>query len=229
MADYGEYIGIFSIDHLIYIFGLIVVAAAFFSNTSRVKDRRRTITVVILIVILLQQLLLYGSYYFIVGDETGFDASVSLPLHISRINSLLGILYLLTRNAAVFRVLALFALFAWLSFLYPSQVYGVTHPIGISFFINHVVTLLLPFYGMVAYGKEIKTGDSLKVLPWFVVYLAVAYVTNMLTGGNYFYLQDRPVFEGISDAAYIAASILFAYVLFKAGELMYRKVRPLLD
>lgn len=226
MADYGEYITIFNIDHLIYISGMIVIAVTLFLNKNAAGQHRAVITVVILTVSIAQQILLYGSYYFVLGDSTGFDAAEALPLHISRINSILGIIYLLTGNRKVFRALAMFGLFAWLSFLYPSQVYGVTHPIGISFFVNHVITLLLPFYGMIAYGEKIKTGDSLKVFPWFVLYVAAAYFTNMLTGGNYFYLRDKPVFASLSDIFYIPLSLVFALVLFKLGERVYRKLRP---
>lgn len=179
----------------------------------------------IITVSIFQQILLYSSYYFILDFELG----ESLPLQISRVNTILGIIYLLTGNDKVFRVLALFGLFAWLSFLYPSRVYGITHPIGWSFFINHVVTLLLPFYGIIAYNMKIKTSHSLKVFPWFVLYVAVAYFANMLTDGNYFYLKHKPIFAGLDDVFYIPLSLLFSYVLFVAGEWMYKKVQPMLQ
>ena len=226
MAEFGEYIPIFGIDHLIYILGLIAIAVMLFVNKSHVRAHRRGITAAVILLIIGQQILMYSSYYFVLGDDWGFDASNALPLHISRINSILGLLFLLTKNDKIFRALAMFGLFAWLSFLYPSHVYGVTHPIGISFFINHVVTLLLPFYGIIAYGQKIKTGDSLKVFPWFVLYVAAAYAANMLTGGNYFYLRDKPVFEGMTDVFYIPLSLVFALLLFKAGEWFYRKLGP---
>lgn len=141
MTAYGDYITLFNPDHIIFIIGLIIISAALFIKRGTVKEHRRTITLVILIVSIFQQILLYSSYYFILD----FDLGESLPLQISRVNTILGIIFLITKNGKVFRVLALFGLFAWLSFLYPSRVYGITHPIGWSFFINHVVTLLLPF------------------------------------------------------------------------------------
>src|SRR5699024_6074598 len=225
MTKYGDYITLFNLDHIIYIIGLIIIGAALFIKKDAVQEHRGTITVVILIVSIFQQILLYSSYYFILD----FDLGESLPLQISRVNTILGIIFLITKNDKVFRVLALFGLFAWLSFLYPSRVYGITHPIGWSFFINHVVTLLLPFYGIIAYNMKIKTMDSLKVFPWFVLYVAVAYFVNMLTDGNYFYLKHKPIFAGLHDVFYIPISLLFTYALFAAGEWMYKKVQKTLQ
>lgn len=228
VADYGEYISLFHLDHLIYIIGLVVIASAFFLNITFVKKHKTVITTIVVIIIIAQQILLYSGYYFATGHGSGFDLSEALPLHLSRINSILGLLFLLTRNRQVFSILTMFSLFAILSFIYPSQVYGITHPIGISFFVNHIVTLLLPFYGIIAYNMKIKPHDSLRALPWFIMYVAVAYITNQLTGGNYFYLRDKPVFASLPDVIYIPLSIVFAFVLFKLGEIMYRKLGPIL-
>ncbi len=227
MAEYGTYISLFSLDHLIYVIGLIVIAIAFFLNINFIKKHRSAITIILVLIILAQQVLLYSGYYFASGHNPGFDLAEALPLHLSRINSILGLLFLLTRSKKIFSILAMFSLFAVLSFLYPSQVYGINHPIGISFFVNHVVTLLLPFYGIIAYGMKIKKHDSIRKMPWFIIYVASAYVTNQLTGGNYFYLRDKPVFAGLPDIIYIPLSIVFAFVLFKLGEIMYRKLQPI--
>lgn len=224
MAEYGEYIRIFNGDHFIYIFGLILTGIILLMKKDFVNEHRTLITVIVLIICLIQQIVLYSSYYFIMD----FDLAESLPLQISRVNTILVIVYLLTKNKKVFRVLALFGLFAWLSFFYPSRVYGITHPIGWSFFVNHVITLLMPFYGMIAYGEKIKPRDSLKVFPWFVLYVAAAYIVNRMVDGNYFYLKHKPVFGSMPDIFYIPLSLLFTYVLFLAGERLYRKVQKLL-
>jgi len=224
MTEYGDYITLFNLDHIIFIVGLIIIGAVLFIKRDTVKENSKMITVVILIVSIFQQILLYSSYYFILD----FDLGESLPLQISRVNTILGIIFLITKNEKVFRVLALFGLFAWLSYLYPSRVYGITHPIGWSFFINHLVTLLLPFYGIIAYNMKIKTMDSLKVFPWFVLYVAVAYFVNMLTDGNYFYMKHKPIFAELHDIFYIPLSLVFTLMLFMAGEWMYKKVQKVL-
>ena len=155
MVAYGEFIKIFSPDHLVFIAGLILIALLFIKFRDQIKENKNRFTRIILIISLGQQILLYTSYFYILQ----FDLGESLPFHISRITSLMGIFYLLTRNKKIFPVLAFFSMYAWTSFLYPARVYGISHPIGISFFINHVVTLLLPFYGIFVFEERIQRED----------------------------------------------------------------------
>lgn len=221
MVSYGEFIPMFRTDHLIFIGGLAVMAVLLFRYKDKVKEKRKTITKIILFTSLIQQILLYSSYFFL----KEFDLSESLPLHISRINTIIGIFYLLTKKEILFTFLCYFGLSAWASFLYPSRVYGITHPLGISFFINHLITLLLPFYAMIAQGARLRKGDKNTVFKWFLVYLVFVYFFNPLVDGNYFYLKHKPFLKDVSDVIYIPFVILLTYALFSLGEALYMKVQ----
>lgn len=221
MTAYGDYITLYNLDHILYILGLGGLGAALFLNKDKVTKKRELVTKIIIIFSIGQQILLYSSYFYLLD----FDLAESLPLHISRINSILGMVYLLTKNEKVYKVLSFFGLYAWTSFLYPSRVYGVTHPIGTSFFVNHVITLLLPFYGMIAYEEKIIKGDRNKVFPWFIIYLAVAMGVNALVDGNYFYLKHKPVFDFLPNIIYVPLAILFTYLFFSLGEWSYKKIQ----
>src|SRR5699024_7567368 len=153
MTAYGDYITLFNPDHIIFIIGLIIISAALFIKRGAVKEHQRTITLVILIVSIFQQILLYSSYYFILN----FDLGESLPSSVRRVSLELGMFCLMTKYDKIFRVLALFGLFAWFSFTCTSRVYDITHPTGWSLFITPVVTLLLPFSGIIPYHMKIKT------------------------------------------------------------------------
>lgn len=130
MAAYGEYIKPFGADHLIYIAGLIITGVLLFVFKIRIKEHRDIITKIVLAASVCQQIMLYGSYFVLMN----FDPAESLPFHISRICSILGIIFLITKNEKIYAVLCYFGLFGFTSFLYPSRVYGITHAIGISFF-----------------------------------------------------------------------------------------------
>lgn len=221
MTTYGDYITLLNLDHLLYIGGLLAFGIALFLNQDKINRKKDIITKTIIFFSISQQVLLYSSYFYLLE----FNLAESLPLHISRINSLLGIVYLLTKNEKVFKVLSFFGLYAWTSFLYPSRVYGVIHPIGISFFVNHVITLLLPFYGMIAYNEKFRKRERNKAFPWFILYLAVAMSVNALVDGNYFYLKHKPVFDFLPNIIYVPLAILFTYVLFTLGEWVYIRVQ----
>ncbi|WP_377330275.1 TMEM164-related integral membrane acyltransferase [Piscibacillus salipiscarius] len=217
----GEFIPLFGFDHLIYIAGLMLIGFCLFFFRHKIKKKRTLITIIILILSLTQQVLLYGSYAVIMN----FDLSESLPLHISRINTILGIIYLITKNEKLFKVLCFFSLYAWTSFLYPSRVYGISHPLGISFFVNHVITLLLPFYAMISYQARVRLNDKYLSFLWFIVYLMVVLMVNPLVDGNYFYLKHKPVFPNLTDWLYIPGTLIVTFILFGLGEKLYLTVQ----
>ena len=219
MVAYGEYIQIFGLEYFIYIAGLLLFAFLLFSFREKARQYRDILTKIILITSICQQILLYGSYFVLME----FDLSESLPLHISRINTILGIIYLVTKDKKLYKVLCYFGMFAWTSFLYPSRVYGITHPIGISFFVNHVITILLPYYGMISYNEKIEKGDKKKAFLWFIAYLVFIYFFNPLVDGNYFYLKYKPFLSDLPDYIYIPGSMLFTYGLFSLGEFLFLK------
>lgn len=225
MVAFGEYIRILSPDHLVYITGLVIIAGLMVQNRHRIKLHRSRLTLFLILISLIQQFLLYSAYFYLLD----FDLAESLPLHISRINTILGLAYLVTRNDKLFGVMAYLGLYAWTSFLYPSRVYGITHPLGISFFINHAVTLLLPFYGMMAYDARLGRNDHRRAFSWFLVYLAAVLIINPLVDGNYFYLKHKPFFGSLSNEVYLVLVLLVTYLLLYLGSLLYFRVQSALS
>jgi hypothetical integral membrane protein (TIGR02206 family) len=197
-------------DHWVYIGIVAIVFLLLIRNKTYVREHRRQISLIVLLVSLLQQVLLYTWYYF----ETGFHPSVSLPLHISRISTLLGMVYLLTKNGRLMDILFYFSLFAYGSFLYPQRVYAIEHVIGQSFLINHIITLLLPFYASMAYGWKPAPFSYLKAYSAFLVYFAMVLIVNPLVDGNYFYLKYRPFFKDWPELAYNTAILVVVFAGF---------------
>ncbi len=224
-----EFIKPFGLDHFIYLTIFLIIAGLFFVKRNKVTENKNTITKIILLTSILQQIVLYGSY-FILED---FDISVSLPLHISRINTIMGILYLITKDKDIYKVISFTGFFALLSFLYPSQVHKISHPIGISFLVNHIITLLLPFYARICYEEEYPWDDKNFAFGFFLTYLLSVYTLNPLIDGNYFYLVNRPIsaLNGIPDLIYLVLCTVFAFGLFTIVELLYKYLeeRPLFE
>lgn len=212
-----DYIRMFGADHWLYILILLCLIAALFVFRKQIPPRRKQISAIILGVSVFQQLLLYSSYFTLLD----FHLGESLPFQLSRISSLIGIFLLITKRRRLFSVLCFFSIYAWATFLYPSRVYAITHPIGVSFILNHVITILLPYYMMIAYGMQIKKGDALHAFFWFFVYLVFVYFFNPLVDGNYFYLKYRPVFSTWPDALYLPATLLVTLAGFLLGERWY--------
>lgn len=217
-----DFIKPFGPNHLLYIGIVIMVGFLLFTNIPFVRKHRDQISMMVLIISIIQQCILYG-YYLLFFK---FDLSESLPLHISRINSIFGIIYLATKSKLVIRILSFTGAFALLSFLYPSRVQSITHPLGISFLVNHIITLLLPFFTMVVYDFRIQKAD--KQLPFILmmVYMMIVYVINPIVNGNYFYLVKRPFafLNGMADSLYLILCAVVTFVLFSVAEICYNRL-----
>ena len=211
-------IRILGLNHLLYVAILGCFALLLLMNPKSVRANRRRITPTVLVINLLQQCLLYG--YFIYFDS--FTVAESLPLHLSRITSILAIIFLITKKRQLFSVIAYFSLFAWLSFLVPTDIQPITHPLGVSFLTNHVITLLLPFYMIIAYQIELKTSDKYIAYAWLSLYVISVYYLNPILGGNYFYLVNKPILKNLSDPVYLVGVYIVSFLLFSIGEQIFK-------
>lgn len=217
MYDYTEILGP---SHLIYMTSLALATFLLFRYRDFVYEHRNKFTIGILIASLCQQVLLYSSFAIIID----FDLSESLPLHLSRINTIIGIIYLITGNKKLQKFILYYSAFAWLSFLYPVDVQKINHPLGISFLVNHIITLLLPFYNLIAYKIRLRSRERNIAFMWLVIYTIAIYFFNPLVGGNYFYLVDKPVMDFLPDLIYIPLMWAASYILFMIIEFIYRRV-----
>lgn len=91
-SEQAPFIKLFGLNHLLYIGIMFLLLLLLVHYRGKVKEHRETVRKVLLVISFAQQILLYSWYIF----ETGFDSAESLPLHISRISSLIGIYYLFT-------------------------------------------------------------------------------------------------------------------------------------
>ncbi|CAM3677861.1 TIGR02206 family membrane protein [Cohnella lubricantis] len=205
-----DYIQPFSMQHLVYIAIVLAVLAALVICRGKLRAQSSKITAVVLTVAILQQMMLYSWY----AAETGFNMNDSLPLHICRITTLLGIYFLITKNTIVLDVIFYFGLFAYGSFLYPQRIYPITHSQGLSYLLSHMLVILLPYYGYKITGWRPTLKGVIRTYGLFVVYFFFVYFLNPLIDGNYFYLKYRPFFGGWPDLAYVPATLAVTLVGF---------------
>ncbi len=211
-----SYIKTFGIHHIIYILILFASIVFLVKKKSSIKSNREKYRRYLLFLSVSQQLLLYSWYFF----ELGFDLSESLPLHICRISTLLGIYFLITKDKRVLDTAFYFGLYAYGSFLYPSRVYPIYHAIGLSFIINHTLTILLPWFAHIAYGWKPTLKGLVKTFILFLFYFIFVYFLNPLIDGNYFYLKYRPFFTNLSDRFYIPLVFLVTITGFSLAYIV---------
>lgn len=204
-------------EHLVYVLGLVVLALALVCGRRVVREHAVGVRAALAVVVVAQQVALYGLYL-----KTGWDPAETLPLHISRVSALLGLGYLLTGSRRVMDVLFYFGLWAWASFAYPQQIQPPTTLLGVSFFVNHAITLLLPALAWITTDWRPSIRALWRALGWFGVYLGVAVMANRAFGGNYFYQRERPLLPWLEQPWYLLASVLATVALFWLGYAVSR-------
>lgn len=209
----APFIKVFRGHHLVYILGMFTLFFLMVRNKRKIIKNRELVRRSLLMIAILQQMLLYSWYIF----ETGFALSEALPFHISRISSILGIVFLITINKNILDILFYFGLFAYGSLIYPQRVYTFYHVLGISYFINHALTILLPLIAMIVSEWRPTKSGLYKAYSWFVFYFFFVYFLNLLIDGNYFYLKYRPFFAHWPDVVYIPVALATIFLLFWIG------------
>lgn len=200
----------FGLGHFVYMGLAVAILATMIVKRKEVRAHADSVGKGILITSILQQILLYSWYYF----ETGFNLSEALPFHISRVTTILGIIFLMTKNKKILNVAFYWSIYAYGSFLYPADIHPPFHALGISYFTNHVITILLPFFMTIAYGWRPKLEGIKSAYGWFLMYMIAAYFFNPLVDGNYFYLENRIIFQNWPDIAYLIFCGLLTLFLF---------------
>jgi len=218
----GNYTELLGPNHILYISCLIVAAFLLFRFKEFIYKNRKQFTVGILIVGLCQQVLQYSMFIVL----PSYDLSNSLPLHISRINMIISITFLITKNEKLQKFILYFSAYSWLSFLYPEGIDTITHPLGISFLINHLITLLMPYYSVIAYQNKLQTTGRNKAFMWIIIYTIAMYFFNPLVGGNYFFIVDPHLFGFLPDIIYIPLMWGVSYFLFMVIEFIYKMIEP---
>ncbi|MFI3173091.1 MAG: TIGR02206 family membrane protein [Eubacteriales bacterium] len=195
----------YSAPHVLYLLVCFYTIYQVVKHRKMIAEKKDTCRKIAFGVILFQQVvLLYGWYYFM----TGFDITVSLPLHICRIASLLALIFICTEDTRLMDVIFYFSVFALTSFFYPLDVYNFAHVNGISYMINHLMTVLTPICAAIIYKWRPTWAGYRRGVICFTIYFVTVYILNPIIGSNYFYLVNRPFGNGFSYDVYCIGSYL---------------------
>lgn len=206
------YIKLLGVEHYFYFACIVFLIVFVLINRYTLRKHRKIIGITILLFSITQQILLYG-WYWIIMD---FNLAQALPLHLCRISTLLGIAYLLTKNRTIMDFVFYYGLFTYFSFLLPFSIYPPNHIMGISYLINHAITLILPIIAWYAWGWRPKSRNIPSVVIGFITYFFIVVWVNKAVQGNYFYLVTRPLLQNLPDLVYNSLALvvtIFGFLL----------------
>ncbi len=224
----APFVELYSLEHILYLLFCFAAVYLLIRFRKGIREKRDTVSKIFLGILLFQQIfLLYGWYYLFHED---FLAE-GLPLQMCRVSSLLTIFFLITKNTKFMDVVFYFSIYALISLFYPQEVYHFCHVNGLSYMINHLITVLMPIFGAIAYGWRPTWKSFFRACGAFTVYLPVAIIVNQFTNGNYFYLERRPffhdmpawLFDGLAYVVTIAGFALATFAVYWITGLVQKK------
>ena len=207
-----DFIELFSLDHIFFIYLMVLLFTTIFTYKRELREDRDVIYRFLFVASVVQQICLYGWYYL----TTDFDLTQALPMEISRITTLLNSIYLATKKEKILDVNFYFSIFALASFAVPTGINDLAHVLGWSFFINHAITLSLPFIAYYLRDFKPKKRYIYIAYAFFGIYIALALLSNEFTGGNYFFIEERVLgfLEPIPKGIYIFLVFALVYAVF---------------
>ena len=215
----ADYIPLFGPDHLVALGAVVLALTLLLVFRSAVREHARGLRCTFLGLALVQQVVLYWYQ----AAVAGWDWGDSGPLHISRVTTLVLIVYLATGRRAVLEVGFYVGLYAYATFLYPQRIQPMDHVMGLSFLVSHAVTILVPVYAGIATGWRPTVRGLWRSYAWFLAYFVVVLGVNAVTDGNYFYLKYRPFLRGLPDPLYWLAAGAATLALMWIGYAVARR------
>ncbi|MBD3393171.1 MAG: TIGR02206 family membrane protein [Chitinivibrionales bacterium] len=123
-----------------------------------------------------------------------FSLQHSLPVNLCDISNFLCAVLLITKSYRLFEVVYFWALAGTIqSYITPNIHYSFPHFEFFAFYIQHGGEILSVLYLTIVSGMRPRPVSMLKALFWLAVLIAVTYIINLGTGGNYMFLMaDTP-------------------------------------
>jgi hypothetical integral membrane protein (TIGR02206 family) len=165
------------------------------------------------------------------ATDGSWDWGFDLPLHLSDVVSIFAPVALWTRRPLLVEVLYFWALTASLQAVITPDLHQTVPSIFFfTYFLTHsgaVVAATLLVFGL---GQRPRPHAVPKVFAVTLAMAAVAGLGNVLTGGNYMYLREKPSQASLLDQmgpwpVYILVAAAIALVLFAALDRLARSTR----
>jgi hypothetical integral membrane protein (TIGR02206 family) len=160
-----------------------------------------------------------------------WEVDENLPLHLTDVVTIVSVLALWTRRVRLVELTYFWALTASLQALLTPNLTERTAPIFVvTFFVTHggaIVAAILLVFGLRIIPPA---GAVLRVFGATLVVAAAAAVGNLITGGNYMFLREKPSTASLLDVmgpwpVYIAVAAALALALFALLDLPLRRLR----
>jgi hypothetical integral membrane protein (TIGR02206 family) len=218
----------FSVPHLAALAVLAVAAAASIWLPRRYPGRWVAIYARLLALAILAG---WAGEYIADGVEGIWDAQYALPLQLTDAVSAAAIVALWTRQVLLVELTYFWAITASLqATLTPDLGQNFPNVFYFTYFTYHVGAVVAA--ALLVFGCQIypRPRAAWRVFGLTLVWAAIAAAGDLITGGNYMYLRDKPVHNSLLSVMgpwpwYIASAAAFGLLLLLALQVLADRVR----
>lgn len=189
-----NYFTLYSFPHLAMLGLAVLFAITVYALRNSAKAHY--IKFIILGCLIVSELTL-NIWYFYSGE---WDVTYTLPFQLCSITLYLSILMLLTGNFRLFEVTYFLGIGGALqALLTPELYFGFPHFRFYQFFIAHISIVLASLYMIFVKGKTPVFKSVWRAMLCINLIAVTVFFINLLTGGNYMFLAEKPVNPSILD------------------------------
>ncbi len=196
----------------VIIFYIVSVLLLFKQKEVITKHKQKIITIVTILLVW-SQLARYG--FSILRD--GFIYETYFPFYICRISSLILTYYVITKDKRVESFLFYWGLLGLAGVFYPNGPITNIANLTETFYIDHVLLALTPFYLITIEHYQPNQNTLRKATIFMMILLLVFIPINELFNTDYFYTKDQSIFRllfpQISDTIF-GVNIRFSSILY---------------
>ncbi|MCF7925168.1 MAG: YwaF family protein [Candidatus Izimaplasma sp.] len=157
----------------------------------------------------------------------GFLINESLPFYVCRISSVILLYYFFTKDRRVMPFLFFWGATGLAGIIYPNGPIDNIANLTETFFIDHYLLAITPFY-LVLYESYVPTKkDVYKITVLMAIMLYIFIPINYVLNTDYFYLKDQSIFGVLfpnsSSLFFATVHYLVAFGFFYLYYLLYDK------
>ena len=214
--------------YIVYVFFLVLLVFAIyaiFHYREFIEKHKKRIYLIVSLLLIWTQLARYIGVIF----RDGFLFTENLPFFMCRLSVFVLLYYTLTKDKKVESFLFYWGATGIAGILYPNGPMENIANLSETYYIDHFLLAITPFFLFVYEGYRPNVKDIFIVTGIMAVILYVFIPINILFGSDYFYLIDQSIFgdtfPGYSSFVFATVHYVTAFVFFSIYYLIFRNFK----
>lgn len=219
---YFDFMNPYIIYFFFLFFAVFTVYAMFHFQNFFIRNRKVLLWIVAILLVWSQ-----GMRYLGVAIRYGFDFTDDLPFYICRFSGFILMLYALTGSKKLESFLFYWGATGIAGILYPNGAITNVANLTETFYIDHFLLTVTPFYLVLYQGYKPSFKDVFYITGFMAVVLLVFIPINALLNADYFYLVRQSIvgelFPGLPSIVFILIHCTVAFIFFSAYYFIFRR------